>query len=887
MLGQVKYLNGGLFLPHRVELECPKLDVPDKAFEHLFDLFDRYSWNLDDTLGGKDDEINPDVLGYIFEKYINQKAFGAYYTRTEITEYLCERTIHRLILDAVNTPEAATKHPIPGVPVRAYATMGDLLLDLDAALCRRLINHVLPGISLLDPACGSGAFLVAAMKTLINIYGAVIGRIKVLADRGLSKWLADVERQHPSIGYFIKDAIITDNLYGVDLMEEATEIAKLRLFLALVASAQSVDQLEPLPNIDFNILAGNSLIGLMRVDDEQFEKRQAQGSLFRKSYSEILKEKNRLIDTYRHASDFAEDLTALRESIDAKKHVAYETLDEILLDEFQALGIKYEQAVWDEEKDKEGKPVRRSLKLHDLRHLHPFHWGYEFDAILHKRGGFDAIITNPPWEVFKPNGKEFFEEYSELVTKKNMTIHEFEDQQAKLLEDLDIRAAWLQYLSEYPHQSAWFRSAPQFVNQISIVNGKKAGTDVNLYKLFVEQCYNLLRPGGHCGIIIPTGIYTDLGSKGLREILFDHARTEVIFGFSNERFLFEAVDHRFKICVLVFAKGGTTDSFEAAFRISPREAVGPDILEAFLHNEGEHIDIDIQLLRRLSPNSLSVMEFRSEKDVTIAKKMLRFPLLGQNLEHNWNLRLTNELHMTGDSALFKESPAKDRLPLFEGKMIHQFTSSFCEPRYWVSEKEGRAALLGRHKDEKQLLTYQCYRFVHRSIGRTTDERTLIGTILPPNCFFGHSLNGTRPDLQGMDLFFVTGLLNSLVVDYALRLRVSANLTMFFIYQLPVPRLTCKDAVFKSIAERVARLICTSQEYDSLAKEVGLKSYKEGVSDAVKRAQIRAELDGVIANLYGLDEEEFAHVLSTFPLVPDPVKIAARNAYRDVALGAIQ
>ena len=105
LVGQIKYLDGGLFLPHRIERENTKIKVPDKAFENLFNLFDRYTWHLDDTPGGQDDEINPDVLGYIFEKYINQKAFGAYYTRTEITEYLCERTIHQLILDAVNTSE--------------------------------------------------------------------------------------------------------------------------------------------------------------------------------------------------------------------------------------------------------------------------------------------------------------------------------------------------------------------------------------------------------------------------------------------------------------------------------------------------------------------------------------------------------------------------------------------------------------------------------------------------------------------------------------------------------------------------------------------------------------------------------------------------------------
>jgi len=305
-LGAIRYLNGGLFLPHPVEQRWgERIQIPDDAFAELFALFARYSWNLNDEIGGLDDEISPDVLGYIFEKYINQKAFGAYYTRPEITEYLCERTIHGLVLAAVNSPG------IPGVlPGRHFDTVADLVLSLDAHLCRRLVSDVLPNLKLLDPACGSGAFLVAAMKTLIDLYAAVVGRIKFLNDRGLTEWLAKAEREHPSLNYFIKKRIITDNLFGVDIMPEGAEIARLRLFLALVASANTAADLEPLPNIDFNILTGNSLVGLLRVDDKAFENRTA--SLFRPSYRAVLAEKNRLIRLYRQAEGYAEHLTELQ-----------------------------------------------------------------------------------------------------------------------------------------------------------------------------------------------------------------------------------------------------------------------------------------------------------------------------------------------------------------------------------------------------------------------------------------------------------------------------------------------------------------------------------------------------------------------------------------------
>lgn len=881
LLGKIKYLNGGLFLHHRIELKWSDISVPDKAFANLFALFERYSWNLNDTPGGQDNEINPDVLGYIFEKYINQKAFGAYYTRPEITEYLCERTIHRLILDGVAKGE--------GKAARAFDSVGDVLLALDAPLCKKLLNEVLPDLRLLDPACGSAAFLVSAMKTLINVYSAVIGKIEFLSDRGLQEWLKKTQKEHKSVSYFIKRSIITNNLFGVDIMEEAIEIAKLRLFLALVASANKVDDLEPLPNIEFNIMPGNSLMGLLQVDEKDFDKYAhdlATKAMF-KDYRDVLEEKNHLIGLYRRATAYAEDIQSLRDGIEAKKQKAIGTLNRLLLDQFQNLGINYEQATWDEKKNAEGKTKKRALAESDIVALKPFHWGFEFDEIINQRGGFDAIITNPPWEIFKPNSKEFFEEYSDLVTKKKMTIKDFEKEQAKLLKDGDVREAWLKYQSEYPHVSAFYRSAPQYKNQISIVDGKKAGTDINLYKLFLEQCHNLLRDGGRCGIIIPSGVYTDLGSKQLREMLFSSAQVDTLFGLSNEKFIFEAVHHAFKFCILSFAKGGKTEQFRAAFRINPREAVEAARLEEFLHSPESHLQLSTSIVHRVSPDSLSVMEFKNGTDVSIMERILKQSRLGGTLSSRWNFVLGNEFHMTGDSKLFKMEPGKERLPLFEGKMIWQFDHQLSPPRYWISEKEGRKALLGRKDDEGQVLGYQGYRMGHRSIAASTNERTMVATVLPPQTFFGHSINATKEPVEGRYVLLVTALMNSFICDYALRSTVSQNLTMFFIYQLPVPRLTEKDAAFWPVVKRAARLICTAPEFDSLAKEVGLKSHKDGATDAVERGKLRAELDGLIAHLYGLTEEEFAYILTTFPLVADPVKDAARNAYRDVERGLIK
>jgi hypothetical protein len=929
LIGDVKYLNGGLFLKHKIEQEYPGITIADAAFENIFDLFARYSWNLDDTIGGKENEINPAVLGYIFEKYINQKAFGAYYTRPEITEYLCERTIDKLILDRINQSyqnRRDRENPSPnlsptggealnyfppslagkgGRGVRStnevksqnlvsvtpkFESINELLTKLDASLCRLLLEDILPNLSLLDPACGSGAFLIAAMQRLIYVYSAVIATIEVrITDHYLRDKLQKIRAEHTSLNYYIKKRIITDNLYGVDLMEEATEIAKLRLFLALVSSAHDVSELEPLPNIDFNIMAGNSLIGLIRVDETGFDtigdSDALQGNLLQPlaaaNYKAILADKNRSIEQYKkhaflpdeqHGTSQESRLLMLRSHIENLNRESQEKLNLLLLDEFsQRLGIKYEEV------QLTGKSKKRVLTINDIAVLKPFHWGYHFDKVL-ERGGFDAIITNPPWETFKPQAKEFFAQHNELVTKNKMDIKTFEKEQEKLLQSPKITKAWLEYQSQYPHISAYYRSSEQYKNQISIVNGKKAGTDINLYKLFVEQCFNLLRSGGECGIVIPSGIYTDLGTKQLREMLFSQTKVTGLFCLENRKEIFEGVHRSFKIVVFTFEKDGTTTEFSSAFmRLDVQE------LQRFPSQDSLRMSVD--MLRKLSPDSLSVMEFKNELDVRIAEKMLKFPLLGHNIDGKWNLRLTREFDMTNDSHLFKQEQRKGRLSLYEGKMIHQFTHQWGQPKYWIDENEARKDLLGKQADIQQVLAYQKYRLAYREIARNTDLRTVIATLLPKKVFVNHKLtlsNLDKSNINHCQLLYVCGLLNSFVFDCMARQRVTTSFSMFIFYQLPAPRLMEGDRFFNEIVQRSAKLICTTPEFDELAQEVGLGSHKNGVTDEIERAKLRSELDGMVAHLYGLTEEEFTYILTTFPLVSETVKQAALEAYRTLA-----
>ena len=767
------------------------------------------------------------------------------------------------------------------------------------------------------------------MKTLINLYAAIVGKIDFLHDRALTEWLAATRAGIPRSHYFIKKRIITDNLFGVDIMEEGAEIARLRLFLALVASAHSVEQLEPLPNIDFNILAGNSLIGLLKVDPQRFDAvgenknagRQGLIKLKHKGssaelpefavettvaptkrekvaafvaernagkFAAILEDKNKSIALYRKHAFQSEEIDALdqdttlvqlRSHIDNVRAESYAKLNQLLLDEFNALGIQFEQATWDDAKNKEGKPIKRPLTLADIEALNPFHWGYEFDQIINERGGFDAIITNPPWEIFKPNAKEFFEEYSELVTKKKMAIQDFEKAKSRLLKDREVREAWIDYLSGFPHVSAYYRAARDYQNQISMVNGKKAGTDINLYKLFAERCYLLLRDQGECGIVVPSGIYTDLGTKQLREMLFDKAKIGGLFCLENRKEVFEGVHRSYKFVILTFERGSHTTKFPCAFmRVDVEELLR-------FPNEGS-LWISVDLIRKSSPDSLSVLELKNEGELRFLSKVSVHPSLSDNPSY-MHVKFCREMDPTAAPRLFRNSSATGYMPLLEGRNVHQFTDTFSdESRFWIKEKDGRKLVLGRQTDFGQAMDYQTFRLGFRKIARNTDERTLIATIAPPH-FASENLQTTivfdsagQRIVASREQVLLTAILNSFVFDAIIRLKVSANINFFFVYGTQVP--TAGSPFDALIVSRAAKLICTRPEFDDLAREVGLGSYTEGVTDPDARATLRAELDGLIAHLYGLTENEFAYILTTFPLVAQPVKDAALEAFRAFA-----
>ncbi|MFW6257236.1 MAG: Eco57I restriction-modification methylase domain-containing protein, partial [Prolixibacteraceae bacterium] len=529
-MGNIPYLNGGLFDVHELEKQFDEINIKDDAFEKIFDFFDDWNWHLDTRTESTGKDINPDVIGYIFEKYINDRAaMGAYYTKEDITDYIGKNTIIPFLFD--ETERKYKEAFLPGGELwETFKTSGDTyiydavkygvpesggLFDdlpgeiqagfqpslekevvkettsphlweirktwnqrapeniaLPTEIYRELIERrkryadvkskiesgeitaindfitynlnirqfaqdyiettrdpvfirnfykALNKVTILDPTCGSGAFLFAAMNILEPLYETCINRMEEFTEEqpGKNKYFEEVLEQidndtHPNLQYFIFKSIILNNLYGVDIMKEAVEIAKLRLFLKLVATVgpnpgKRNYGMEPLPDIDFNIRAGNTLVGFA-TEEELFDTIKKKDGLFAQEKLDAFKEEmGELNKVYKH---FQDAQLINNQGSEDFRHAKAE-LQKRLKNLNHSLNI-YLATNYGIDANKKPTEFKSWLTSHQ-----PFHWFAEFYQIVAVEGGFDVIIGNPPY-VFLGGFNQYSLLNFDTISTKNL-----------------------------------------------------------------------------------------------------------------------------------------------------------------------------------------------------------------------------------------------------------------------------------------------------------------------------------------------------------------------------------------------------------------------------------------------------------------------------------
>ncbi len=932
--GKLPYLNGGLFArnPVEEEFEDAKLgDSPEETnelFDEILDFLSDWNWNVDERLDIVDPKnLSPAVLGHIFEQTVNQKEMGAYYTPEEITDFMARRTVHPYLLDQLNEDVGATYEKIDnvfGFPEAGASSDATAIADggivthqaptdnVHSGHVETFYHDILKEAKLLDPAVGSGAFLLAGQEVLLDLYMQCIEFFQRLEDEGkgweLSSRTRDeldtIASRNGNASLYAKRTIILNNLYGVDIDEGAVEICKLRLWLSMVADIEDEPgEVEPLPNIDFNIRHGNSLIGfteLVEVNDAGDAALTNWGGGAGTGVRELYEEVIEAINRHREATTASEASNA-RKIAESKIESHSRELDEKILEQFHEAGIE-------------------DVTLDDVRGFHPFHWVLEFAPVYEEQDGFDMVIGNPPWDVLKPDRDDYFSRFDE-VFRTRMPENK-DEMQKELLEDSEIAEGWEQHQEEMSIQTEYFTHGPEYNLQSPDIGGEARN---DLSALFIERTFSIVNEEGHASLIVPGVIFNGTSGKDIRLHLLDNTSLEYVIGFENKG-IFEDIDSRYRFGIIEFKNSGSTEEITGIF-----DQRNLDVLR---NVENQTVRISRDVLKQYSPQARTFPNVESSVEVDVLSKVIDHPPFGEKLEDAWNIDVyREELNRTRDRDRFVEEAEEGDYPVFGGSNIYQynFTPEFITdleaPKLWSVEEDRDPDLSAKKRireknyrklkkaiyeafdgsgSQKQFVNelleehrgtglresdvqLDCseYRIAYRDITNSTNERTFIATVIPKQIVCVNTINTVRPfeinpemeDLEETplhsvydrvftdeELFAALGLMNSIPFDFILRTKVDTHIVMYKLLESQMPRLTDGDNWFHYISERAAQLNCYGEKFQEMRERLG---GIEAATEMKERRRLRAEIDAAAFHAYGLDKEDTNFVLENFHRVNNP------------------
>ncbi|MFF2937056.1 Eco57I restriction-modification methylase domain-containing protein [Streptomyces mirabilis] len=828
-----------------------------------------------------------------------RKTTGSYYTPSSLIECLLDSALDPVIDDAVKRGEIrATRVGQP---------------DARDAIVEELLS-----LTVCDPACGSGHFLVAAA-------------------RRIAKRVAAVREQNPEPTiHAVRRAlheVVARCIYGVDLNPMAVELAKVSLWL------EALEPGKPLGFLDAHIKHGNALLGAtpallaggipddafkpIEGDDKKVAGRlkkdnaRERGGQLSFTTEERIWVSNAsfaasLRDITAAASDTLRDVrlqsSRFRELEQSAEYLHVLNISDAWCAAFvwpkvQGAPAPVTEGVFRDLQNPGGgiPATTRDEIIRIAQQYRFFHWHLEFpevfrvpatadasvDTSVGWAGGFSCVLGNPPWERIKLQEQEFFAQRDEAIaTAPNAAARK------KLIASLpttnpDLFAEFTAAKRRAEGESQFLRSSVRYP-----LTGRG---DINTYAVFAETDRSLIGPTGRAGVIVPTGIATDATTQFFFKDLVQRGSLASLYDFENRSGLFPAVDSRMKFSLLTLA-GRAVREPAASFAFFLHDPAELDAAEKRFTLTPEEITL-------LNPNTGTCPIFRTRRDAEITLGIYRrVPVLIKEGDPNgnpWGVSFMRMFDMSNDSHLFHTRDQLEAdgwtltgntftrgtarmLPLYEAKMLHHYdhrwatydpdgstrdlplaekqdSSTVVLPRYWVAEPEVEAQLTRRSWDREWLLGW-------RDICRATDERTaIIGAF--PRAAVGNNLpiSTISPDQRSL-VGALTACLSSLALDFVARLKVGGvHLNFFISEQLPVltPAVAAANAPF--ITSRILELTHTACDMAPFARDLG----DTGTPfrwDEDRRTVIRAELDALFFHLYGIPRDDVDYILETFPIV---------------------
>ena len=885
-------------------------------------------------------EVSEEEIGAIYESLLDfkpyisstlqfqliegteRKSTGSYYTPKALIDILIRTTLQPLVEDRL---------------IKA----GDDEHEREKAIL---------DLKVCDPACGGGTFLLSALDFL----GKKLAEVRTDTDSPLDDDLREARRK-----------ILQHCIYGVDMNPLAVELAKISLWLRACVKDK------PLNFLDNHIKCGNSLIGLGQkteitsIDPNAFRAISGNKStgipneitklqnMARKIIRDEIKEQKKSKSKITTITAFMTDSrtadicsTEFQKIINMserdpenikQKEIKYEELkkNENYIQALNEADIWNSTYFWSFEGKVLGE-IPRFVTIEQLREksVDPeldkligkikllakdnqfFHWYIEFPEVFStERGGFDCILTNPPWEELILKKKEFFSGVNNEIVSVKTTKER--DKLIKYLTKTDLNLH-----SKFKTAYYLSRKTTQFLKNSSLYELSSRGK-LNSYGLFVERVWKLISNNGVAGLIVPTGIISGFHMQDLFKALIKSGSTQSIFDFENKEGIFN-IHRMFRFCLISIGGKNLKQGIIPMTFFIQNPMIVQNLL-TFINENRKNMDSLLEKLppfhklipmkqkdfELFNPNTLTCPIFSKLIDYKITKKIYKnsklllkkdnpqFPQLdihrminiSDDLKSHPEYFLKEEdvkrFKKDSDSYIFSNN-GHLYLPLYESKLVwiydHRFaTFEGCsideqnkglpkqyhasksnkkftiKPRYWIDEK------LLLEKKEKWEWKYNWFLSI-RNITNATNQRTCIATIIPDyptvltlNLFLGINIK---------EALYLVSNLSTFMLDYCSRQKISGtHLNQYDVEQLPLVDYEKWIKFEDIIIPKCIELIYTTYELKNFASDLGFTGdpYKW---DDIRRRKLMSELDGLFAHLYGLNKEEVEYILDTFPIIKE-------------------
>lgn len=686
-----------------------------------------------------------------------RKASASFYTPNEIVSFLVRRGLDPLLAERRRQVDAdMRKYKNNPSKENRYACI-DRILD----------------IQVLDPAMGSGHFLVEALNqitmwatNILNLHPdhplvAEIDNDRRTVVGAQAKRGVTIDESLLTADVLLKRRIMKRCIFGVDINKLAVELARLSLWLDSFAIGV------PLTYLNHHIKHGDSTIGEWLSNIQNPKNRRMDEWLSNPADHSII------LDKVSHSPDITVE-QALASRRDHEEYERQTYAHRIALDVLVA--SKIDPTIIPPTTKRKEEYVRRlarssgidesdvaiKKRVDKLAEVYSFfHWELEMmDAFTDQRRGFDLVVGNPPWKKSKPYDDEFFTPYDQTFrllktkTEKNRRVKE-------LCERSEITNLYKKYLQSFRDKAAFYKT----------FNLQGVG-DKDMWQLILERMLNLVTNGGAISVVLPSRVLANIGSTDIRRQLLKMDIAQV-YVFENSKKIFPIhAGYRF-LLLTVRNLHSTSDEFPVAFHLHDLSS-----LKSIVREKAKFGICSKQRIKKTSPSDLSIPEV-SEERAMLLEKLSRFKSLGETSDDGWEFGLSRSFDTTNDSDLFKSD--RKGWAILKGRNMHQFNHIFSISTLTADPLNGLERL-----ERKKVYANHCRDFhescliVFRDRTAATNTRTVIASIIPPHRFHANSLQSiiltkghkvTLGDEHNYKTAYLCGILNSMCFDFIARSKV--------------------------------------------------------------------------------------------------------------------